>query len=134
MNQRAADRRNPSWLTVVGIGEDGLDGLAPSTRVLVDDAEILIGGARHLAMLPEDGRERLSWPSPLRLLLDRIESMRGRRVCVLATGDPMCFGIGSTLVKRIALEEMLIIPAASALALVSSNVMLRFCWSNGKYL
>jgi precorrin-6B C5,15-methyltransferase / cobalt-precorrin-6B C5,C15-methyltransferase len=122
MNQRAADLRNPRWLTVVGIGEDGLDGLAPSARVLVDNAEILIGGDRHLAMLPEDGRERLSWPSPLRLLLDRIESMRGRRVCVLATGDPMCFGIGSTLVKRIALEEMLIVPAASALALAAARM------------
>jgi precorrin-6B C5,15-methyltransferase / cobalt-precorrin-6B C5,C15-methyltransferase len=112
----------PRWLTVVGIGEDGLEGLAPSARALIDAAEVLIGGARHLAMLPEDGRERLTWPSPLRLLLDRIEGLRGRQVCVLATGDPMCFGIGSTLVRRIPLEEMLIVPAASALALAAARM------------
>lgn len=116
------DTSSNRWLTVVGIGEDGLDGLAPSSLALIDAAEVLIGGARHLAMLPEDGRERLPWPSPLRRLLDQIEAMRGRRVCVLATGDPMCFGIGSTLVRRIPLEEMRIIPAASALALACARM------------
>jgi precorrin-6B C5,15-methyltransferase / cobalt-precorrin-6B C5,C15-methyltransferase len=116
------DAPSNRWLTVVGIGEDGLDGLSPSSHALIDAAEVLIGGARHLAMLPEDDRECLPWPSPLRLLLDQIEAMRGRRVCVLATGDPMCFGIGSTLVRRIPLEEMLIIPAASALALACARM------------
>ena len=110
------------WLTVVGIGEDGLEGLSPSARSLIDGAEVLIGGARHLAMLPDDGRERLTWPSPLRLLLDQIEAMRGRLVCVLATGDPLCFGIGNTLVKRIPSAEMLILPTASALALAAARM------------
>ena len=110
------------WLSVIGIGEDGLDGLAPATRAIIDAAEVLIGGARHLAMLPDDGRERLAWPSPLRLLLDRLDGYRGRRVCILATGDPMCFGIGSTLVRRIARAEMLIIPAPSALALTCARL------------
>lgn len=118
----AAAAPTSRWLTVVGIGEDGLEGLSPSARSQIDDAEVLIGGERHLAMLPADGRERLTWPSPLRLLLDRIEAQRGRRVCVLATGDPMCFGIGNTLVRRIPLAEMLIIPAASALALVAARM------------
>ena len=53
------------WLSIVGIGEDGLAGLGAVARVLIDDAAVLIGGARHLAMLPDDGRERLSWTSPL---------------------------------------------------------------------
>ena len=52
------------WLSVVGIGEDGLDGLTPRGRMLVDGAEILVGGDRHFAMLPEDGREKLTWPRP----------------------------------------------------------------------
>ena len=110
------------WLSVIGIGEDGLEGLGPSTRALVDTADVLIGGERHLAMVPKDGRERLAWPSPIRLLVDRLEEMRGRQVCVLATGDPMCFGIGSTLVRRIPREEMLIVPAPSALALTCARL------------
>jgi precorrin-6Y C5,15-methyltransferase (decarboxylating) len=110
------------WLSIVGIGEDGLGGITNPARTLIDDAEVLIGGARHLEMIPEDGRERLTWPSPLRLLVEKILEMRGRRVCVLATGDPMCFGIGNTLVKRIPRWEMVILPAVSALTLAAARM------------
>ncbi|MEC7575111.1 MAG: cobalamin biosynthesis bifunctional protein CbiET, partial [Pseudomonadota bacterium] len=54
------------WLSIIGIGEDGLNGLTPAARAIVDNAEVFVGGARHLAMVPEDGRERLAWPSPIR--------------------------------------------------------------------
>ena len=99
------------WLSVVGIGEDGLDGLTPRGRMLVDGAEILVGGDRHFAMLPEDGREKLTWPRPLTNLMPRIADRRGTPVCVLATGDPMFFGIGVTLAKHFAAGEMEIVPS-----------------------
>ena len=70
------------WLSIIGISEDGLKGLTPAARAIVDNAEVFVGGARHLAMVPEDGRERLTWPSPIRALLPEIEKLRGRRVCV----------------------------------------------------
>ena len=110
------------WLSVVGIGEDGMDGLSPAARALLEAAEVLVGGARHLAMVPPDGRERLAWPSPPRLLLDRLDERRGRRVCVLATGDPMCFGVGNMLVRRFRREEMSILPAPSAFALACARL------------
>ena len=110
------------WLSVVGIGEDGLEALSPAARALVDDAEVLIGGERHLAMLPDDGRERLAWPSPLAALVDEIAGRKGQRVCVLATGDPQCFGIGVTLAKRIPLPEMTIVPAPSAFSLACARL------------
>ena len=89
------------WLSIVGLGEDGLAGLTPAARALVDAAEVLIGGERHLAMLPDDGRERYAWPSPLSALVEDILNRRGQAVCVLATGDPLAYGIGATLVKRL---------------------------------
>jgi precorrin-6Y C5,15-methyltransferase (decarboxylating) len=110
------------WLTVVGIGDDGLDGLAPATRALVEGAEAYIGGERHLAMLPEDGREKIAWPSPLLAVIDQVIARRGRRLCVLATGDPMCYGIGVTLAKRIPFEEMTVIPAPSAFSLACARL------------
>lgn len=111
------------WLTVVGIGEDGLGALSPAARALVAAAEVLIGGERHLAMLPPgDRRERIAWPSPLAALLDTIHALKPRRVCVLATGDPFCFGIGTTLAKRIPPEEMLVIPAPSARSLACARL------------
>ena len=110
------------WLSIVGIGEDGLDGLTPSARALVDAAAVLVGGDRHLAMVPEDGRERLPWPSPIRTLVPEIERRRGQSVCILATGDPLHFGVGSTLLKGIPVEEMTILPGRSAYTLACARL------------
>jgi precorrin-6Y C5,15-methyltransferase (decarboxylating) len=113
------------WLSVVGIGEDGLAGLAPSARALVESAEVLIGGERHLAMVPPErtnGCERIAWPSPMARLVDRIPEMRGRRVCVLASGDPMRFGVGTNLAQRVAAEEMIVLPHVSAFSLAAARL------------
>ena len=110
------------WLSVVGIGEDGLDGLSPRGRMLVDGAQTLIGGGRHFAMLPEDGRDRLTWPSPLTDVMPQIAERRGTPVCVLATGDPMFFGIGVTLAKHFDADEMDVVPSLSAFSLAASRL------------
>ena len=110
------------WLAVVGIGEDGLAGLSPAARALVDGARIMVGGERHLAMLPCDGRERLVWTRPLDALIDDIVRRRGTPVCVLATGDPMHFGIGVALARRVPAAEMTIIPAPSAFSLACARL------------
>lgn len=110
------------WLGIVGIGEDGLEGLSHEARALVDQAEVLIGGARHLAMLPDDGRERLTWPNPLIKLVEDIVRRRGTKVCVLATGDPLHYGIGVTLARHVPAEEMTIIPGVSAFSLACARL------------
>lgn len=110
------------WLSIVGLGEDGLPGLAPAARALLDNAEVLIGGTRHLDMVPDDGRERLTWPSPLGAIVEEITRRRGQRVCVLATGDPMHYGIGVTLAKAVPMDEMVIIPAPSAFSLACARL------------
>ena len=110
------------WLSIVGLGEDGLDGLTPLARHLVDEAEVLVGGERHFAMLPDDGRERLNWTRPLATLVDTIVARHDRRVCVLATGDPMWFGIGVTLARRVPIDEMTILPGSSAFSLACARL------------
>ncbi|UUX48348.1 precorrin-6y C5,15-methyltransferase (decarboxylating) subunit CbiE [Nisaea acidiphila] len=115
-------RTETPWLRIIGIGEDGLDGLSRNARELLKGAEILIGGARHLAMLPEDGRERIEWPSPLQDFIDRIHELRGRKVAVLATGDPMQHGIGATLAKILSVGEMVVIPTPSAFSLAAARL------------
>jgi precorrin-6Y C5,15-methyltransferase (decarboxylating) len=73
-------------------------------------------------MLPEDGRERLTWPSPLTDLMPHIAERRGTPVCVLATGDPMFFGIGVTLAKHFGADEMDVVPSLSAFSLAASRL------------
>ncbi|HEY9629749.1 MAG TPA: precorrin-6y C5,15-methyltransferase (decarboxylating) subunit CbiE [Coleofasciculaceae cyanobacterium] len=110
------------WLSIVGIGEDGLPGLSPIARSLVDGAEMLVGGDRHLAMLPPDDRPRLSWASPISSSVDEILRRRGQRICVLASGDPMCYGIGALLTRRVAIAEITIIPSVSAFSLACARL------------
>ncbi|MEG5176315.1 precorrin-6y C5,15-methyltransferase (decarboxylating) subunit CbiE [Microcoleus sp. B3-D7] len=111
------------WLSVVGIGEDGLSGLGPIAFTLLSRSQIVVGGARHLAMLPtDDTREKLVWASPLQTTVDEILRRRGQSVCVLASGDPMCHGIGVTLSRQIPMEEMTVIPAASAFSLACARL------------
>ncbi len=110
------------WLSVIGLGEEGLEGLSPLARQTFEAAEVLVGGARHLALLPEDGRERLAWPSPMMDLLPEIEARKERKVCVLATGDPFCFGVGTALTKRFGHEAMHVIPGTSAFSLAAARL------------
>lgn len=110
------------WLIVIGLGEDGLDALPPAFRALVDSAEVLLGGERHIAMVPDSFAERLTWRTPLVDSMADIEAHRGKRVVVLATGDPMHYGIGVTLARHFPPEEMLILPTAGALSLVCARL------------
>lgn len=110
------------WLSIVGVGADGLDGLSPIARSLVDRAETLIGGKRHLAMVANGAAERLTWAMPLSDTVKAIKARRGRRVVVLATGDPMWFGIGVTLARHFAREETVVLPHLSAFTLAASRM------------
>jgi precorrin-6B C5,15-methyltransferase / cobalt-precorrin-6B C5,C15-methyltransferase len=111
------------WLSIVGVGEDGLAGLNAAGRSLLFQASVVVGGKRHLAMLPtEDAREKICWTSPIEVAVNQILARRGQAVCVLASGDPMCYGIGVTLTQRIAIAEITIIPAPSAFSLACARL------------
>ncbi len=111
------------WLSIVGIGEDGLEGLSAAGRSLLDQAKVVVGGDRHLAMLPpNDPREKLLWTSPIEDSVNEMMQRRGQALCVLASGDPMWYGIGVTLTRRIPIDEITIIPAPSAFSLACARL------------
>lgn len=114
-----------AWLSVVGIGEDGLDGISPAARALIEGAEVLIGAKRHFSRIPAArvGQERILWTSPLAETTERVLAMRGRRVTVLATGDPMHYGIGATVAGRVAPEEVIVAPHVSSFALAAARLL-----------
>ncbi|MEK7244421.1 MAG: precorrin-6y C5,15-methyltransferase (decarboxylating) subunit CbiE [Pseudomonadota bacterium] len=113
---------NLPWLHVVGIGEDGLDGLGPRARALVAAAEVLVGGARHLAKVPPGTAERVPWGEDFNATVDSLARWRGRRVVVLASGDPMNYGAGAIVARRFAREEYAILPAPGAFSLAAARM------------
>ena len=110
------------WLVVVGIGADGMAGLGEAARRAVAAGEVLVGGARHLAMVPDDGRPRVPWRSPLAATLGEIGAHRGRPVVVLATGDPLWYGVGRLLVRHFGAAEVRVLPHVSAFQLAAARL------------
>lgn len=109
------------WLHVVGIGEDGLAGLPPAVRALVEGAEVLVGAARHHRLAAGAGAERLTWPSPWDAMVDALSVRRGRRVVVLVTGDPLWFSGGERIVAAFP-GEAAVHPHPSAFQLAAARM------------
>ena len=111
------------WLSIVGIGEDGIEGLSAVARGLVANADIVFGGERHLRLAaPLIRGEAKPWPSPFSRGIDEVLACRGRQVCVLASGDPFHYGVGSVLAGYVAPEETLVVPAPSTFSLAADRL------------
>jgi precorrin-6Y C5,15-methyltransferase (decarboxylating) len=111
----------PARLTVIGIGDDGFAGLGRAARRALLDASVIYGGERHLAMLPARlcaRRER--WPSPFDI--EPLLAQRDGNVCVLASGDPMLFGVGATLARALGAGQFSVLPAPSSLSLAAARL------------
>ena len=110
------------WLSIVGLGESGRDGLSPAANKLIDSAALLVGGARHLALIGTVRGETLEWKKPFRDTATRILARRGEPVCVLASGDPFWFGAGAVLGEYVNPAEMLALPAPSSFSLAAARL------------
>jgi precorrin-6B C5,15-methyltransferase / cobalt-precorrin-6B C5,C15-methyltransferase len=120
---RATNTTPQRWLSIVGIGEDGIEGLSSVARRLVMEAELVVGGERHLALAaPLLRGERLAWPRPIEAAFADIIAKQGRPVVVLASGDPFHFGIGKQLAELVSPEELVCLPHASAFALAAARM------------
>jgi precorrin-6Y C5,15-methyltransferase (decarboxylating) len=118
--ETAAARR---WLSIVGIGEDGVEGLTPVARGLISAAKIVFGGKRHLALAaPLIRGAARPWPSPFERGIDEVLTHRGQEVCVVASGDPFLYGVGSVLSRHVDPHEMLVVPAPSAFSLAAARL------------
>ena len=110
------------WLHIVGIGEDGLDGLTPATRAVVAAAEVILGGERHHALAANPNAERIAWPSPFDAMITTINGLRGRRAVILVTGDPLWFSVGARIGKAIDPREIVYHPQLSAFQLAAARM------------
>ena len=110
-------------ITVIGIGEDGYDGLSPMARKIIENARIIFGGTRHIAMLPgSNTATQNKWITPFEANLPLIEDCLDQNPVVLASGDPMYFGVGNTLIKYFGPEPIYAIPSPSSISLAASRL------------
>ncbi len=111
----------PPWLTLVGIGEDGYPGLGKQARRALLQASRIVGAARQLELLPPCiGAARETWPTPFSL--EPLLARRGQPTCVLASGDPMLFGVGASLARQLPATELRVLPAPSSLSLAAARL------------
>jgi len=119
MTSRARPR-----ITVVGVGADGWPGLPERVRTTIAAAPVVLGGRRHLDLLPDvPGQVREVWPSPLRAglpaLLDR---HAGTSPVALASGDPLLSGIATTLIDLLGADAVDVVPAVSSVTLARARL------------
>jgi precorrin-6B C5,15-methyltransferase / cobalt-precorrin-6B C5,C15-methyltransferase len=114
---------SPRWLSIVGIGEDGVEGLSPVACGLIRSAELVFGGKRHLALAaPLICGAARPWPTPFERGIEEVLAQRGRQICVLASGDPYFFGVGSVIARHVDPHEMLVMPAPSSFSLAAARL------------
>lgn len=120
-------------MIVIGLGEDGWSGLSSSAREMILSAEVLVGSERHFELVHESlaaalkGREnqpnQVTWERPFSAMMERLLSYRKKtRVVILASGNPMCFGVGASFARRLPKEEMFILPQPSAFDLMAARM------------
>ncbi len=109
-------------MTIVGLGEDGPEGLSAASRRALAAAEVVIGPPRHLSLLPEGRAERIEWPVPFADGLPRLKALAGRRVVVLASGDPFWFGAGSAIARELPAGSWRALPGPSTFSLAAAQL------------
>jgi precorrin-6Y C5,15-methyltransferase (decarboxylating) len=121
----ASDDMPTPWLSIIGIGEDGLDGLSAAARHHLAQAELIVGGPRHLALVASFGKPSCAWEIPFSASIPKLLAHRGQRVVALCSGDPFWYGAGSVIVDAVTAAEILVVPAPSTFAWAAARLRWR---------
>jgi precorrin-6Y C5,15-methyltransferase (decarboxylating) len=110
-------------LVVVGIGHDGPAGLSPEARAHVAAARVLAGGRRHLDFFPDWRGEKVVLGADVAAFVGALKGRyRQAKAVVLASGDPLFYGIGRALLEAIPKEDLLFLPQVSSVQLAFARV------------
>jgi precorrin-6Y C5,15-methyltransferase (decarboxylating) len=109
-------------IQIIGIGDDGLDGLTAQARRLIERADLLIGDEATLALVPGAGNNRLAIGGNLDAIVDRISSAKGGPIVVLASGDPLFYGVARYLCDRLGKDRFDVLPHVSSMQLAFARV------------
>ncbi len=110
------------WLTIVGMGEDGFNGLSAAAKSALDNAAVIVGSERLFIMLPPLTAERHLWPQPFSAFYKEIQKFKTHQTVLLTTGDPMNFGVARKIFEVIPSDEITVIPHLSAFTLAAARL------------
>ncbi|HBS81568.1 precorrin-6y C5,15-methyltransferase (decarboxylating) subunit CbiE [Vreelandella alkaliphila] len=117
-----AEVNNAPWLTLLGWGEGGTQGLTAASRQALESAEVVFGARRHLRLLPPLNAEVIEWPVPFADGITKLLNQRGRRVVMLVSNDPFWFGAGTSLAQHLSVNEWQALPAPSSFSLAAARL------------
>jgi len=121
----ASNDTSSPWLSIVGIGEDGLDGLSLAAREPLANADLIVGGRRHLAMVASLGRPTLEWEVPFAASIPKLLAHRGKHVVALCSGDPFWHGAGAVIAEAVPASETVAVPAPSTFTWAAARLRWR---------
>jgi precorrin-6Y C5,15-methyltransferase (decarboxylating) len=121
----ASNDMPPPWLSIVGIGEDGLDGLSMAARELLAGADLIVGGRRHLALVASLGRPGLEWEIPFAASIPKLLTHRGKQVVALSSGDPFWYGAGAVIAEAVPASEITVVPTPSTFTWAAARLRWR---------
>lgn len=107
---------------IIGIGDDGLGGVIAPARQLIESAELLLGAETTLAKIPPTKGERLALGSNLDDAVERIARAGDRQIVVLASGDPLFYGVARYLCDKLGKERFDVVPHVSSMQLAFARV------------
>ena len=110
------------WLTIIGLGEDGPEGLSAASRSVLETASVIMGPPRHLALVTNSTAKMIEWPVPFAKGVDDLMALRGQKTVVLASGDPFWFGAGTVLANRLNANEWQAFPSSSTFSLAANRL------------
>ncbi|MBP2278982.1 MULTISPECIES: precorrin-6y C5,15-methyltransferase (decarboxylating) subunit CbiE [Sphingomonas] len=122
MAETAPQLRHQPWLTIVGVGAAGPDSLSPASQMALAEAELVIGSARHLSLFPGISCPVIEWPVPFADGIAPLLTHRGRKVVMLASGDPFWFGAGSSITRHLSRDEWVAHPTPSTFSLAAARL------------
>jgi precorrin-6Y C5,15-methyltransferase (decarboxylating) len=119
---KASPLKPAEKIHIIGIGDDGLDGVTAHARALIEGADLLLGAEANLSLVPGKGKTRLALGADLQQAIDRIEGAKGREIVVLASGDPLFYGVARFLCDKLGKERFEVIPHVSSMQMAFARV------------
>jgi precorrin-6Y C5,15-methyltransferase (decarboxylating) len=113
----------PGKLVIVGIGDDGLDGLTESARRLIAESDLILGAPAMLRLVDTPSARQVALDPDMPTALRQVrEALSARRPVLVSGGDPLFYGVARYLCDRLGKDQFEVVPHVSSMQLAFARV------------